>query len=132
MRRFLLAVTTAASALAATSCTDLAGIRDDLEGSYVLWTVNGASLPEYVSEIDVEIVSGEVTLYNDGTYDDVLRYRESGSSFIAEAESSGRYTVSGDRIRFNPDDSGLADYFMDWDNDRLYQEEEGVVLEYRR
>ena len=132
MRRFLLAVATAASALAATSCSDSTGIRGDIEGSYVLWTVNGASLPEYVSALDAEVVSGEVTLYDDGTYEDELRVRFTGDNFTTTYDSFGRYTVSGDEIRFNPDDPELSSYEMEWDRDRLYQSEAGVSLEYRR
>jgi hypothetical protein len=132
MRRFLLTVATAASVLATTSCSDVTGIRGDIEGSYVLSTVNGASLPEYVSVLDAEVVSGEVTLYRDGTYEDELRVRFTGDNFTTTYDSFGTYTVSGDRIRFNPDDPELATYTMEWDRDRLYLEEDGITLEYRR
>jgi len=97
MRRFLLTVATAATALTATACSDVTGIRRDLEGTYVLETVNGAGLPEYVSEIDGEFLSGEVTLYNDGTYEDEIRIRYTGNNFVTRFPSSGTYTISGDR-----------------------------------
>jgi hypothetical protein len=132
MRRFLLTVATAASALAAASCSDATGIRADLEGTYTLWTVNGVSPPEFVPEFDAEIVSGEVTLYRDGTYEDELRVRFTGESFIDRFTSTGTYSVSGNEIRFNPDDPNLSTYTMEWDRDRLTQIDLGVTLVYRR
>jgi hypothetical protein len=134
MRRFLLTMATAASALAVAGCSDLTGVRRDLEGTYTLSTVNGGSVPEWVEVLDAEIISGEVTLYADGTYDDVLRVRFTGNNFIDPFTSSGTYSLRGSEIRFNPDDSRLDDYFMEWDRDRLIHSdsEVGMTLVYER
>jgi hypothetical protein len=132
MRRFLLTAATAASALVITACGDVTGIRRDLEGTYVLETVNGASLPEWVDALNAEVVSGEVTLYDDGTYEDEIRLRFEGDPFVEPFTSFGTYSVTGDEIRFNPNDPDLDFYYMEWDRDRLTQREPGLTLVYRR
>jgi hypothetical protein len=134
MRRFLLTVATAATALTATACTDVTGTRRDLEGTYILEEVNGASLPEYVSELDAEFVSGEVTLFSDGTYEDEIRLRYPGDPIIRRFPSSGRYTVRGDRIEFRPDQSDIADFEREWDRDTLIERDPdiGLTLVFRR
>ncbi len=134
MRRFLLTLATAATALSATACSDATGVGRDLEGTYTLETVNGASLPEYVAELDVEFVSGEVTLYRDGTYDYELRFRVGNDPFVERFTSFGTYSVSGDEIRFNPDDPDEATYFMEWDRSRLIERdnEVGLTFVFRR
>jgi hypothetical protein len=134
MRRFLLTAATAASALAAAACGDLTGVRRDIEGSYTLSTVNGASVPEWVPDLNADIISGEVTLYDDGTYDDELRLRFTGESFIDRFTSSGSYTISGSEIRFNPSDPNLSPYSMEWDRGRLTHSDfdTGLTLVYER
>ena len=132
MRRLLLTVATAASALGVAGCSDVTGVRRDLEGTYVLTTVNGASLPEWVDAWDAEVISGEVTLYADGTYDDELRLRFPGDDFVYPFPSSGTYSVSGDVIRFNPDEPEIDVYTMELDRDRLTAREPGATLVYRR
>jgi hypothetical protein len=136
MRRFLLTVATAASALAATSCSDLTGLRGDVTGRYELQTINGQFLPVTIDDPQVGSVTfvyGEIELSSDGTFIDMYQYRTSGSAFVRTDEIFGTWSRSGDRIRLEPDDANFSVYHMDrTSGDRLVQSESGVTLVYER
>jgi hypothetical protein len=135
MRRFLLTVATAASALAVTSCSDITGTRGDVAGTYELRTVDGDFLPATIDDPEFGFVTfeyGEVQLDSDGTFFDVIQYRVEGSSRIVTDEISGTWTISGDRIRFDPHDNASS-YFMERrSRDRLVQSDGSVTLVYER
>jgi hypothetical protein len=136
MRRFLLTLATAASALAVTSCGDITGTRGDVAGTYELQTVDGDFLPATISDPDFGSVTfeyGELQLDSDGTFVDVVQYRIAGSSRIETDEIFGTWSISGDRIRFEPDDVGASSYTMERrSGDRLVQSNGGVQLVYER
>jgi hypothetical protein len=136
MRRFLLRVATAASALAVTSCSDITGTRGDVAGTYELRTVDGDFLPATINDPDFGSVTfeyGELQLESDGTFIDMIQYRVGGSSRIVTDEILGTWTISGDRIRFEPDDIDARPYTMERrSRDRLVQSDGGVQLVYER
>jgi hypothetical protein len=112
MRRFLLTVATAASALAITSCGDITGVGN-VTGAYELQTINGQFLPVTVDDPaagTIVIVGGEIILDSDETFSDLVDYRFPGSSQIQSQPVFGTYTRSGNTITFFPDNGG--DYRM--------------------
>jgi hypothetical protein len=136
MRRFLLTVATAASALAVTSCTDLTGLGSDVTGRYELRTINGQFLPVTIDDPQVgpvTFVYGEIELHSDGTFIDMYQYRTSTSAFVRTDEILGTWSRTGDRVRLEPDDPNFSVYFMDrTSGNRLVQDESGVTLVYER
>ena len=136
MRRFLLTLATAASALAVTSCSDLTGVRGDVVGTYELRTVNGQSVPVTIDDPDfglVTFVYGEVDIDEDGTFVDTFQYQVPGSSRVETDQIFGTWSISGDRVRFEPDDAGARSYTMERrSNDRLVQNNGSVTLVYER
>jgi hypothetical protein len=135
MRRFLLTVATAASALVGTACSDAIGIGGNVAGSYELRTINGQSLPITFNDPDfgsVTFVAGEVELDNDGTFIDTIQFRFSGSSLVETQSVFGTWTRSGSEIRFETDDGDV--YFMErTSSNRLVQDDgTGFRLVYER
>jgi hypothetical protein len=115
MRRFLLTMATAASALAVASCSDLTGVRGDIAGRYELETIDGQALPQTVSDDEfgtVSVVYGEIELDRDGTFIDVYQFVAPGSSFVRTREIFGRWELEGSsRIRLVTDNGG--EYFLE-------------------
>jgi hypothetical protein len=81
MRRlamFALAATMAGCSL------DSTGPNGSVAGTYNLRTINGQSLP-YTFSSGLRLTSDQLTLYRDGTYEDVSRYAD-GSSFVDDGD----------------------------------------------
>ena len=72
-----------ASTLAACSL-DSTGPNGSVAGNYSLRTINGQSLP-YTFSGGLRLMSDDLTLMSDGTYQDVSRY-DDGTSFVDEGD----------------------------------------------
>lgn len=94
MRR--LATMALAVTMAACSIGDSVGPDGSLDATFTLRTLNGRSLP-YTFSNGVTLVSDELTLYRDGSYEDISRYAD-GSTSIEE----GSYTNTNGSIYFDP------------------------------
>lgn len=81
MRR--LAMFALAGTLAACS-VDSTGPNGSVSGNYSLRTINGQTLP-YTFSSGLQLTSEQLTLYRDGTYEDVSRYSD-GSSFVDDGD----------------------------------------------
>ena len=97
MRRlvmFALAGTLAACSL------DSTGPNGSVAGNYSLRTINGQSLP-YTFSGGLRLMSDDLTLLSDGTYQDVSRY-DDGTSFVDE----GDYTSNNGAVTFYSSTTG--------------------------
>ncbi len=135
MRRFLLSVATAATALTASACGDVTGINGGgVAGIYELRTIGGESLPVTLDE-EFETrtyVAGEIEINNDGTFVDLVQYRNPGSSRIWSIEIFGTWERDGDRIRFEPE-NGNEYYLERTSSTRLvFEDFEGLRWVYQR
>jgi hypothetical protein len=127
MRRFLLTVATAASALAVTSCSDAFGVGSNVAGRYELQTINGVFLP--VTLEGVTFLYGELQLDSDGTFVDFYQYQVPGSP-VEPDQLTGTWERIGNSIRFDADNGDV--YEMDIaSNNRLIQRT-GATLIYER
>lgn len=88
-----------AGTLAACS-VDSTGPNGSVAGTYDLRTVNGQTLP-YTFSNGLRLTSDQLTLFRDGTYEDVSRYSD-GSSFVDDGDYTNYngaltfYSTSGD------------------------------------
>jgi hypothetical protein len=82
MRR--LAMLALAGTLAGAACTDSTGPNGSVTGTYQLRTINGQNLP-YTFSSGLRLVADDLTLFNDGTYEDVSRYSD-GSTDVDEGD----------------------------------------------
>ena len=92
MRR--LAMFALAATLAGAACTDATGPNGSVTGSYELRRLNGQLLP-YTFSSGLRLVAEDMTLFRDGTYEDVSRYSD-GSTDVDE----GDYTNYNGAITF--------------------------------
>ena len=88
-----------ASTLAACSI-DSTGPNGSVAGNYSLRTINGQSLP-YSFSGGLRLMSDDLTLLSDGTYQDVSRY-DDGTSFVDE----GDYTSNNGAVTFYSSTTG--------------------------
>jgi hypothetical protein len=134
MRRFLLTVATAASALAVVSCSDLTGVRGDVVGRYELQTIDGQVIPQMVNDDQfgtVTVVYGEIELDSDGTFIDMYQYVAPGG--VRTQELFGTWELEGSsRIRFEANNGSV--YFMErMSGSRLaYEDNDGSRWVYDR
>jgi hypothetical protein len=91
MRR--LAMLALAGTLAACNL-DSTGPNGSVEGTYQLRTINGQQLP-YTFSSGLRLVADDLTLFSDGTYEDISRYSD-GSTDVDE----GDYTNYNGAISF--------------------------------
>jgi hypothetical protein len=117
MRRFLLTVATAASALAIAGCGDITGVRS-VEGVYELQTVNGQFLPVMLDD-GTTVIAGEIELDSNGQFVDMFQFRDFGGPILTD-RAFGTWTRSGNEIEFETDDGRF--YTMTWTNGRLIQD----------
>ena len=88
-----------ASTLAACSL-DSTGPNGSVAGNYTLRTIDGQRLP-YTFSGGLRLMSDELTLMSDGTYQDVSRY-DDGTSFVDE----GDYTSYNGAVTFYSSTTG--------------------------
>lgn len=110
LRRVALACALPA-ALLLTGCDAITGLVGGVDGTYVLATVNGQSLPAVIDSgtfdgtlIEVRIVSSRLEL-EEGTYDIEISFDilADGSHFESGTESeTGTFEVDGDVITMDP------------------------------
>ena len=138
MRRFLPRLLLALALPAVGACSDIAGSTDaeELFGVYQLISVDGAPPPVIVDQdatATLEITAGVVTLSEDGFVDaTTTRLTQNGIPSTEVTTAEGTWAVSGNTVRFTPDD-GSDQYTMAWDGGaKLTQVFEGVVLVYQR
>ena len=99
--------------LAACGSDDGTGTDGGIAGTYVLTTVNGASLPftcffDAVAIMGLDITAGSLALTEAGQFGGSLTTRETvGANITTENETlSGTYTQSGNTIQFSDATSG--------------------------
>jgi hypothetical protein len=126
-----------AVSLAACSGDSTGPDLDELAGEYILFTINGQSLPVIVDQFGndiVEITQGSVSLESNGTFDDVtqLRITQSGVVTTEVDVTQGTWEAVGTTVTFRPTD-GSGTYTMTWDGQlRLTQLFQGFTLVYER
>ena len=98
MRRLVM-LALAGTMLAACS-SDSTGPNGSVAGTYTLRTIDGQPLP-YTFSGGLRLMSDELTLMSDGSYEDVSRYSD-GTSFVDEGDYTNYngavtfYSTSGD------------------------------------
>ena len=131
MRRFLLTVATAATALVGTACGDSTGIGGNVTGSYELVRINGRSLPV---QLGTEVIEeGVLEIDSDGTFAETIWFRPVGSASSDDFTFTGTWDEDGGDIRLDYDNSTEV-YFADRrSGGRLvYEDSFGDEWEYRR
>jgi hypothetical protein len=105
VKRLLSLVLMLATALSLSACNDIGtGPAGSLTGTYTLRTLGGQQLPAtlfYTSASDhVEIVSSQITLNTNGTYDDATRIQDTefGRTQVYDERTEGTWQLSGSEL----------------------------------
>jgi len=131
MRRFLLTVTTAATALVGTACGDSLGIGNNVVGSYELVRINGQSLPVQLGQDIIE--DGVLDIDSDGTFEEIITFRDASTGFRDDARFTGAWDEDGNVIELDYDGSTVEFFAERRSGGRLvYEDEFGDQWEYRR
>ena len=100
MRRLVMLALAGTLAAAAACSSDSTGPNGSVAGTYSLRTIDGQPLP-YTFSSGLRLMSDQITLFSDGTYEDVSRY-DDGSSFVDDGNFTSYngavtfYSTSGD------------------------------------
>lgn len=129
MRRFLLAVATATTVTIGSACGDSTGLGNSPVGSYELISVNGQGLP--YSDGFVTFYAGILELESNGSFYDLLQYREVGDPAITSDEQTGSWERDGDDVLLDYDGGGQI-FAERRSNSRLVLSSGGYTFEYRR
>ena len=132
MRRFLLTVATAVTALTATACGDATGVGTNVVGEYELIRVNGQLLPASSLDGDIIYHAGLLELESDGRFIDILQYRFFNSTSIQQDEWYGSWERSGSEILLEYDRGGRIFAERTSSTRLLLEDEAGNRFEYRR
>ena len=99
MRRILVLLTALALSACAMDATSPSG---SVEGSYTLRSINGSALP-YRFNTGLTLTSEVLTLYRDGTYQDVSRYSDGTTG-----SDDGHYSNFNGSLQFDSNRSSLT------------------------
>jgi hypothetical protein len=106
-----------------------------VEGTYILRSVDGVTVPVILYEDDTEkdeLVSGEVQLRDDGTFNDItaMRLTVNGEVRVDILEADGTWSQEGSEVVFRMSNGGT--YRMDHLANTLTQDWYGYLLVYER
>ena len=106
-----------------------------LEGTYILRSVDGIAVPVILYQDDVEkdeLLSGEVQLHQDGTFQDItaMRLTVDGEVRVDILEAEGTWSQEGSDIVFQMSSGGT--YRMSQAANTLSQNWYGYLLVYQR
>jgi len=110
MKRILMLAFAAALSMSVSACQDSTNPSAVLSGTYTLRTVNGQQPPVPFAADPVsgttEIVGGYIQIDRNGTFTDVLTYRDTPVGGVPgqpyDDEITGTWALSGNTIEFTP------------------------------
>ncbi len=108
MKRILMLAVAAALSVGASACQDTTSPGAALSGTYTLRTINNVAPPVILSADPTgttEVLGGQIQINTDGTFTDVVTYRDTppGGSPGAPYNDTiyGSWSLSGNTLQFN-------------------------------
>jgi hypothetical protein len=119
MKRILMLAFAAALSMSASACQDTTNPSSVLSGTYTLRTINGQTPPVAV-DATTEIVGGYIRIDRNGTFSDVITYRDAsvGSSTYDDS-INGTWALSGNTIEFTDVQDPYNPYYATVQNGQL-------------
>ena len=119
MKRILLLAFAAALSMSVSACQDSTNPSAVLSGTYSLRTVNGQTPPApYDSRTD--IVGGYIRIDRNGTFTDVLTFRDVSSGITSDDTIDGTWSLSGNTIEFVDSFDPNNPYYASVSNGQLF------------
>jgi hypothetical protein len=127
MKRILMLAFAAALSLGASACQDTTSPGTVLSGTYTLRTVNGQQPPVILTADPTgrtEVIAGEIQIDRDGTYTDVVTYRDTptgGPPGIPYDDAIyGTWALSGSTLQFTDSQNPGLPYYATVEGGELY------------
>ena len=99
MKRILMLAFAAALTMSASACQDTTNPSSVLSGTYTLRTIDGHAPPVAV-DASTEITGGYIRIDRDGTFTDVITYRDTYSGTSTDDTINGTWALSGNTVEF--------------------------------
>lgn len=127
MKRILMLAFAAALTVGASACQDTTSPGAVLSGTYTLRTVNNQQPPVLLYADPTgrtEVISGRIDINRDGTYTDVVTYRDTPTGGVPGIPYDdviyGSWALSGSTVQFTDADHPGDPYFATIDGGQLY------------
>jgi hypothetical protein len=119
MKRILMLAFAAALTMSASACQDTTNPSSVLSGTYALRTINGQAPPVAV-DATTEIVGGYIRIDRNGTYSDVITYRDvSAGNSTYDDTINGTWALSGNNVEFTDVTDPYNPYYATVQNGQL-------------
>ena len=99
MKRILMLAFAAALSVSASACQDTTNPSSVLSGTYTLRTIDGRTPPVAI-DATTEITGGYIRIDRDGTFTDVITYRDLSSGASTDDTINGTWALSGNSVEF--------------------------------
>jgi hypothetical protein len=118
MKRILMLAFAAALTMGASACQDTTNPSSVLSGTYTLRSINGQTPPVTV-DATTEITGGYIRIDRDGTYSDVLTYRDLSSGISTDETINGTWALSGNTVEFTDFNDPYNPYYASVSNGQI-------------
>lgn len=121
MKRILTLAFAAALSLSLSACQDTTNPSSVLSGTYALRTINGQTPPVQI-DASTELVGGYIRIDRNGTYQDVLTYRDISGGVAGPSYNdtiNGTWSLSGNSIEFTDVSDPYNPYYATVQNGQL-------------
>jgi hypothetical protein len=108
----------AALSMSVSACQDTTNPSSVLSGTYTLRTINGQTPPVAV-DATTEIVGGYIDIDRNGTFSDVITYRDASSGISTDDTINGSWALSGNTIEFTDVQDPYNPYYATVSNGQL-------------
>ena len=119
MKRILMLAFAAALTMSASACQDTTNPSSVLSGTYTLRTVDGRTPPVAV-DASTEITGGYILIDRNGTFTDVITYRDTYSGTSTDDRIDGTWALSGNTIEFTDVRDPYNPYYATVSNGELH------------
>jgi hypothetical protein len=118
MKRILMLAFAAALTMSASACQDTTNPSSVLSGTYTLRTIDGNPPPVTV-DATTQITGGYIQIDRDGTFIDVITYRDIPSGMSTDDTINGTWALSGNTVEFTDVRDPYNPYYATISNGQL-------------
>ena len=118
MKRILMLAFAAALSMGVSACQDTTNPSSVLSGTYSLRTINGQTPPVAI-DATTEITGGYIRIERDGTFTDVVTYRDLSSGVSTDDTINGTWALSGNTVEFTDVRDPYNPYYASVSNGQL-------------
>ena len=118
MKRILMLAFAVALSMSVGACQDSTSPSAVLSGTYTLRTVNG-EIPPVAVDANTDIVGGYIRIDRNGTFTDVITYRDVSSGLTSDDTIDGTWALSGNTIAFTDVEDPYNPYYATVSNGQL-------------